>query len=255
MSDPALNDFAALYASFHQPIALLDCGQKCSPYNQHAIPFCCDTRHAIPTAYLLEWEYLRAQTDLWHLWQAPEEQETARLREQTPVGQVLIACQGYTHCQRHYRSLTCRAFPFFPYLNLKGDILGLSYYWEYEDRCWVISHLDQVSPHYLSEFIATYDALFQAYPAEKEAFRYHSSLMRRVFSRRRRAIPLLHKNGFAYKISPSNGRLRKLPITAFPQFGPYQVASRLPFPDEVAAMHRPLHSTPTIQPVANTHDC
>ena len=248
MSDPISFDFSTLYANFHYPITNLDCGKKCSPYNQHAVPFCCDTRHAIPTAYLLEWDYLRFNTDLWHLWQAPQDHETARLREQTPEGQVLIVCQGHLYCQRQYRALTCRAFPFFPYLNLKGDLLGLSYYWQYEDRCWVISHLDQVSSCYLSEFIATFETLFQDCPAEREVFRYHSSLMRRVFSRRRRAIPLLHKNGCAYKVSPSTGRMRKVPTTASPQFGPYKFASRLAFPDEVAIVPHLPPSLPGIQP-------
>ncbi|HSQ17398.1 MAG TPA: hypothetical protein VLM83_06855, partial [Anaerolineales bacterium] len=67
----------------------------------------------------------------------------------------------------------------------------------------------------------------------KEAFRYHSSMMRRVFSRRKRAIPLLHRNGGAYKITPANGRMRRISSSFFPKFGPYQVAARLTFRDEI----------------------
>jgi hypothetical protein len=225
-------DFAELYAQFHQPISGVECGRKCAPYNQHAVPFCCDTRHAVPSAYHQEWEYLQGHTDLWHPWYAPQEDETERLKAQTPPGQVLIACQGHLLCQRHYRSLTCRAFPFFPYFTREKEFIGLSYYWEYEDRCWVISHIDQVSSIYVNAFVSAYETVFQAYPEEKEAFRYHSSVMRRSFSRRKRAIPLLHRNGWTYKISPTSGYKRRIPIQSLPAYGAYKIASRLTFADE-----------------------
>jgi hypothetical protein len=232
MSSPEALDFAALYAQFHRPLAGIDCGQKCAPYNQHAVPFCCDTRHAVPGAYLLEWAYLQAHTDVWHPWCATQDEETSRLQAQTPQGQVLIECQGHRHCQRQYRAITCRAFPFFPYLTRQGEFIGITYYWEYEDRCWIISHLDQVTAEYVRDFITTYETIFHVYPQELEAFRYHSGIMRRLFGRNKRAIPLLHRNGKLYKITPKNGRLRKVFPATLPRYGPYRLASRLLFPDE-----------------------
>ena len=235
MCAEALLDFPSLYSCFHQPITSLDCGQKCAPYNQGAVPFCCDTRHAVPIAYHAEWAYLQSHTDLWHLWQPPQPTEAARLQAQTPEGQVLIECQGYQRCQRMYRSITCRAFPFFPYLSREGELLGLSYYWDFEDRCWVISHLESVSPQFISEFIATYEAIFQAHPTELAAFRHHATIMRRVFGRRKRTILLLHRRGGIYRISPGTGRLRKVKPGTTPKFGPYLIGSKLSFPDEIPA--------------------
>lgn len=232
MSKLSPASFADLYAAFPSPIATFDCGDKCAPYNVGNVPFCCDTRHAVPTAYQAEWEYLQAHTDLWHLWQAQDHAETARLQSQIAWGQVLIECLGHRFCQRDFRSLTCRAFPFFPYLTREGEFIGLSYYWQYEQRCWIISHLEVVTSQYRSEFIQTYEALFAACPEEKENFRYHAAVMRRVYSRRRQAIPLLHRNGKVYKISPSSGRMRLAPVESLPKFGPYQVAARLTFPEE-----------------------
>ncbi|RPI31912.1 MAG: hypothetical protein EHM70_10285 [Chloroflexota bacterium] len=225
-------DILALYERFQAPITKLNCGEKCSPYNENGVPFCCDTHHAVPTAYLEEWEYLRENTDLWHLWESEDPAETQRLKAETPHGQVMIACQGHTRCQRGFRSITCRSFPFFPYVTLQGDFTGLSYYWQYEDRCWVISNLHMVTPQYCNEFIAAFDALFEQHPSELENFRHHSTVMRRVFGRQRRAIPLLHRNGKMYKITPSNGRMRQVRPERLPKFGPYQVASLLRFPDE-----------------------
>ena len=234
MMDQTGIDFSTLYANFHQPIAAVDCGQKCARYNQHGVPFCCDTRHAVPSAYLGEWEYLQKHTHLWHAWHAPQEDETTRLQSQTPQGQVLIECEGYQQCQREFRTLTCRAFPFFPYITHQGAFTGITYYWEYEDRCWIISHLDQVTREYVQDFIAAYEIIFQVYPEEKEAFRYHSGMMRRLYGRQKRAIPVLHRNGSVYKVSPRDGRKRKIAAQDLPKYGPYRVASKLLFPDETS---------------------
>lgn len=227
-------DFAAIYGRFQAPIAALNCGEKCAPYNEHGVPFCCDTQHAVPTAYQAEWSYLKGNTDLWHLWHPDDPDESQKLQAQTPSGQVLIACQGYVRCQRGFRSITCRSFPFFPYIDRKGAFIGLSYYWEYEDRCWVISNLRIVSKQYREEFIAAYEELFRRMPDEMDNFQYHSAMMRRIFGRRKRAVPLLHRNGHAYKITPRNGRMRRVSIDKLPKFGPYKIAAQLPFPEEVS---------------------
>ncbi len=225
--------FKELYARFEAPIAKLNCGDRCAPHNERGVPFCCDTRHAVPTAYTPEWDYLQANSDLWHRWQAKDPRQTRSLEKQTPAGQVLIQCKGHLQCQRNYRSLTCRAFPFFPYLSQQGEFVGLSYYWEYEERCWVISNLQVVSVDYRMEFIAAYDLLFTKIPDEKENFSYHSKRMRQLFARKRRAIPLLHRNGGFYKVTPRNGRMRRIDPEILPKFGPYRIAAELPFPDEV----------------------
>ncbi len=233
-------EITSLYSEFHQPIAFINCGDQCAPYNQKRVPFCCDTRHAIPTAYLAEWEYLQENTDLWHRWQSDRSSSKKKLVQQTPPGHVLIECKGHTFCQRAYRSLTCRAFPFFPYIDQDGDFIGMSYYWEYEDRCWIISNLSVVSLTYLNEFIATYEKLFSKLTDELEIFKYQTALMRRTFKLHKRAIPLLHRNGFVYKISPHNGRMRRIAVENLPKFGVYQIAAKMPFPDELIAHDEPI---------------
>ena len=233
MSPASKLDFALLYAGFNSPIGALDCGDRCAPYNERGVPFCCDTRHVVPTAYLEEWRYLRANSDLWHLWQADDPAVTNDLREQAPDGQVLIECLGHTHCQRDFRSLACRSFPFFPYITSQGEFIGLSYYWEYQDRCWVISNLDVVTPAYLAEFIAAYETLFEYLPAERENFQYHSAAMREAFGNQRRAVPVLHRSGNWYRVSPHTGRKRRVEAGSLPKFDNYKIAAEMPFPDEI----------------------
>ncbi|MBN1231006.1 MAG: hypothetical protein JXA19_03970 [Anaerolineales bacterium] len=237
----APEEFRKLYDEFDASITTLDCGKRCAPYNEHGVPFCCDIEHAVPAVYDSEWDYLKSHTDLWHLWTcndpelSPEEQveEYERLKEETPEGMVLVECLGAPLCQRGYRSLTCRQFPFFPYIDSQGNILGLSYYWEYEDVCWVISNLDKVSPVYIQQMMKSFELVFKRLPNEFDNYQYHSEKMRDEFNKLGRAIPLLHRNGFPYKITTHNERMRRIPLESLPRFGDYKVPEELTFPDEV----------------------
>ncbi len=226
-------DFGRLYADFDSPIAEFDCGDRCAPYNERGVPFCCDTRHAVPTAYLEEWEFLQTSTNLWHRWEGRTPAETSRLASLAPEGQVLIACLGHRYCQREFRSLACRAFPFYPYINRKGELIGLGYFWEYEDRCWVISNLQVVSQEFLRQFIRTFELIFERMPEERDAYLSFSEMVRRTFRRKGRAILLLHRNGNFYKVTPTHERLRRIPPEKLPKYGDYKVAAQLPFPDEI----------------------
>lgn len=225
-------DFEQIYLRFNSPVAVFDCGEHCAPYNEHGVPFCCDLRHTIPTVYPDEWDYLKKKTQFWRLWEGTSGKETEALRRQAPNGHVLVACSGHNLCQRNFRALTCRAFPFFPYLTKDGEFIGLAYYWEYADRCWVVNHLEVITRTFLEEFIEAFEVIFRQIPEERENFLYYSSLMRRIFGRRKRAIPLVHRNGLCYLVTPHNGRMRRIPAQKIPKQGAYKIAAKLPFPDE-----------------------
>lgn len=202
--------YDSYYPSFNTPISDIDCGQFCASRNPRGVPFCCDTRHAVPTAYIDEWEYLQANTDLWHLWQGRTPAETRRVQDETPENMLLLECKGHLACERAYRTITCRAFPFFPYITRDDWFIGMTYYWQYEYACWVINNLRIVTQQYRTEFITAFDEILDCIPGEREGYRALSSSMRRVFSRWKRAIPLLHRNGGFYKVTPRNGRVRRV---------------------------------------------
>jgi hypothetical protein len=176
----------------------------------------------VPVIYQDEWEYLSENSDLWHRWQGHTQTETRRLLDETPLGMLPVECLGYELCQRNYRALSCRAFPFFPYITRDDRFIGMSYYWKYEKLCWVISNLAVVDDEYREEFIAAFDQILFSIPGEWESYWKLSSSMRRVFSRWKRAIPLLHRNGSYYKVSPRSGRLRRTAIEKLSKFGPYR---------------------------------
>ncbi len=229
-------DFLTLYTRFQSPVTTSDCGDRCAPYNEMGVPFCCDLRHTVPAAYRAEWNLLRTSSNMWRRWKGRNRDETIRLRSETPDEQVLISCLGHKGCQRQFRSIVCRAFPFYPYITNQGKFIGLTYYWEYEDRCWVINHLEAVTVKFVSEFIATFDDIFTHIPQEKENFRYHSSKMRRSFGAQHRAIPLFHRDGHFCLVTPNNGQARQASTRNLPRFGPYKIAEEMPFPDEIVPL-------------------
>lgn len=230
---PSPQAFAWLYTRFDEPVTDVDCGLKCAPYNERGVPFCCDPNHAIPTAYQEEWAYLQAHTDLWRLWQHTDPRETQRLWAETPQYQVPIVCQGVAFCQRAFRSLVCRAFPFFPYISRQNELWGLTYYWQYEDRCWVINHLHRVRPQFVQAALEAYRILFRWYPQERENFAHHSQVMRRIFGRQGREIPLLHRDGRVYLVHPREETLRRVDPHQLPRHGFYRWDQELLFPDEL----------------------
>jgi hypothetical protein len=219
-------DIRKLYDAFDIRIVPFDCGEKCAPYNPSGKPFCCDICHAVPAVYQEEWEYLQPSTNLWHEWGGDECESSSEsptdILAETPDSMILLACLGPAQCQREYRALSCRQFPFFPYITSDYRFLGLAYEWEYEETCWVISHLEQVTDAYRREFIRTFDELFNFWIDEMDNYAICSEQMREHFANQRRRIPILHRNGGIYLLSPGSERIRLAKPESLPKFGVYR---------------------------------
>jgi hypothetical protein len=226
-SDLKEEDIRSIYDGFNSPIAEFDCGRKCASHNPSGKPFCCDICHAVPAAYKSEWNYLEHSTDLWHKWRGDECEDTtpkefAHLKANTPKNMVLLACLGPSQCQRDFRALSCRQFPFFPYVTSEYRFIGLAYEWEFESKCWVISNLSSVTQKYREEFIHTYDKLFAFFQDEFEQYAYHSEKMRAHFIKQKRRFSLLHRNGKYYLVSAGSERLQPVNADRLPRFGFYK---------------------------------
>ena len=220
-------DFRAASTRFNLPVVSFDCEHAAAPHNPSGKPFCCDICQAVPSAYHQEWRFLKANTDLWHIWRGDEclanPEDPQALAAETPDTMRLLACLGPAHCQREYRSLSCRQFPFFPYLTPEYAFLGLAYNWEFEDSCWVISNLGLVSPDYWASFVRFYDDFFSIWPHELEHYANRSEEMREVL-RPEPQYPILHREGGYYLLRPINGRLRSIDAARLPSYGVYQEA-------------------------------
>jgi hypothetical protein len=212
--------YERIYRMFVAPVSAFDCGAKCAPHNG-GVPVCCSTDGAIPIVDKHEWSLLKSRSDLWREFVPPDkatEKELSDLHEDC----VAIACKGARHCERDNRSMSCRTFPFFPYIDRDGDVLGMSVFWTFEDRCWVQSQLQIVNLRFLDEFLAAYETLFDADPGEFGANRDHSASMRRVFGRAGRAIPLLGRDGRLYKILPRSHAIEPARFAEFGRLGLYR---------------------------------
>lgn len=211
--------FRHVYGRFQTAVSRYDCGKKCAPLNGGE-PVCCTTQDAVPVAHKAEWELLKSRTDLWHRFK-PYDAATRRIVEETAGDCRTIECKGARFCERENRTLACRAFPFFPYITLEGEFLGLGYFWEFEDRCWVISNLRVVTRSFVREFVEAQEYLFARDPQEKSYAHEHSITARRVFSRWNRPIPLIGREGGYFKVLPHGGGIVKAKLSEFRAHGPY----------------------------------
>jgi hypothetical protein len=220
MSGASPQLYERIYRLFTAPVAAFDCGARCAAHNG-GTPVCCSTEAAIPIVDRHEWELLRRRSDLWREFVPPDkatEKELSDLHEDCTA----IECKGARFCERDNRSMSCRTFPFFPYITREGDFLGMSVFWTFEDRCWVQSQLQIVNQRFVDEFVAAYEMLFEADRDEFAANRDHSASMRRVFTKRDRPIPLIGRDGRLYKVTPRNHAVVPARFAEFGRWGHYR---------------------------------
>jgi len=213
-------EYKSIYTEFQSPVSRFDCGQHCAPHNGGE-PVCCSTRHAIPVAMVEEWKFLQSRTAMWHIFR-PRTSAERKVKEELPRDHRALECHGAAQCERENRALSCRTFPFFPYITKGYEFVGLAYYWQFEDLCWVISNLQIVERQFIGEFVRAYELLFRRIPGELETFRDHSASMRRAFSRMKRTIPLIGRAGDYHEVIPSTGEIRAVSGEAFAKRGLYR---------------------------------
>ena len=212
-------DFVQLYEGFTSPVSRFDCGRKCAPLN-NGEPVCCSTQNAVPVVHKVEFDLLKTRTDMWSKFK-PYDYATREIANELTPDCLAIQCKGARHCERHNRSISCRGFPFYPYITRQRQFIGIGTYWTFEDRCWMMSNLEIVDRTFIDEFVATYDALFVKDPSEFATYVEFSASARRVFSRWGREIPLLSRAGGLLIVEPSSGKVRPGRKKDFPKAAPF----------------------------------
>jgi len=213
-------DFAVVFDRFQSSVSRFDCGRFCSPLN-NGEPVCCSTDNAIPIVDKTEFQLLKSRTDLWHLYK-PVDATSRQIVDELHKSCTAIECKGARFCERDNRTMACRAFPFYPYFNREGELLGLATYWGFEDRCWLISNMQVVERDFVQEFIAAYEYIFARDPDELKAMKSQSAYHRRTFSRRGEPIALIGRNGGFFKVLPHSGRVAPLEAGKLPRYGAYK---------------------------------
>lgn len=212
-------DFAALYDGFTSPVSRFDCGRKCAPLNGDEV-VCCSTQNAVPVVHKVEFELLKTRTDLWSKFK-PYDYATRQIVDELTNDCMAVHCKGTRFCERDNRTIACRGFPFFPYMTRERQFVGLGTYWVFEDRCWMMSNLEIVDRIFVEEFIAAYETLFLKDPTEFKTYVDFSASARRVFSRWKREIALLGRQGELLVVEPSTGAIRPGRKKDFPKAKPF----------------------------------
>ncbi len=196
--------FDKIYRKFDVSISeKYDCGRMCAPLNEGE-PVCCSTEHAIPVVDNAEWQLLRKRTDMWTKFK-PFDKSSREVVAELADNCRAIECKGAANCERQNRTIACRAFPFFPYFTKQAEIIGVSHYWTFADRCWVTSNMQIVEQEFIDELISVYEFIFARDEGELDAYKDQSASMRRVFSRKNKPIPILGRDGKVYKVPPKSG--------------------------------------------------
>ncbi len=217
-------DIHALYAGFDLPITALDCGQKCAPHNPSGKPFCCDICEAVPAAYESEWAALQNTTQFWHRYRGDECRALGEIldEDEMPEGMLPLACLGPQACERENRLLSCRQFPFFPYVSSDYEFLGLAYDWEFEQKCWVISNLDQVTDAYRIQFVRTFDRIFALFQDEFDSYALRSEELRDAFAKKQFGFVIVLRDGGLGIVDPLEEGITPLEAEQAPAFGAYR---------------------------------
>ena len=130
---------------------------------------CCTTGHAVPVVDRSEWKLLKSRSDLWRPFK-PYDANTREIVASLHHSNCAIECKGARFCERQNRTIACRSFPFFPYITREKAFIGLSVYWTFEDRCWMISQMELVEQRFIDEFAAAFRQIFQKDKVEFETF-------------------------------------------------------------------------------------
>ncbi len=191
-------DIEYIYQHFNSTPAAHDCGQVCAPQND-GIPFCCDSEWLIPVMYEKEFAYLQGMTNLWKRFK-PRTKQEQKLIEETDESAVFVECLGHTKCERQFRSVSCRLFPFEPYLDLQNNFLGLTYNYKLGKKCPLVDKPDIVSKEFISEQIEMWRYIFEKEPTELDVYHDQSIQTRRYASRMKKPLYIFTPEG--YSIGP-----------------------------------------------------
>jgi hypothetical protein len=224
MTEPPSRSLTELYRrvfdTFTAPISRFDCGQKCAPHNGGK-PYCCSTKNAVPILDQDEYALLRSRSDLWHEF-TPINAPGRKLVAALPRSCLGAECKGAEFCERENRSLSCRSFPFVPYVTKERLVPGLTYHWGFEHFCWVINHLEVATLEFVRECLAAYEAIYAEDPSEFEGHFDNSAAMRRQFTRWNRLIPLIGRDGSYLVVEPRTHVIRPAQRGEYHRHGPYQ---------------------------------
>ncbi len=216
----SVDDIRHIYDNFTASITRYDCGRRCAPLNGGE-PVCCSTKNAVPVVHRPEWDLLRSRTDLWSKFK-PYDDATRRIVREMSKACSAIECKGAGFCERDNRTIACRAFPFYPYITGDKRFVGLGHYWNFEDRCWMISHPELVTPEFVAGFVEAFEYVFSRDDDEFDVMARQSATARRRHSRMGIPFPVIGRDGGFFLVKPGDPTLHPADIARFKPYPTYR---------------------------------
>jgi len=182
-----------VYSNFPGTPTTYDCGEKCR-HDNGGIPCCCDREYAVPIIYTSERDWLLKHSTLWHRFRAKDECEKEIVKD-LDDDNVPATCQGVKKCEREWRSICCRIFPYYPYFDDGENIVGLIYNDVLGDKCWLHDRPEDVNKEYVIQSMEVWELIFIKIPTEMVQFVDHSKQVRRTYSRKGKPILIITPDG------------------------------------------------------------
>jgi hypothetical protein len=155
-----------------------DCGKHCAPKNNN-VPHCCDREKVQPLLFKDEYEWHRKQGTFWRKMPIKTKADK-KLVQDTCSYNVFAVCPGAQECRRTLRALVCRLFPFEPFIDDKGFVLGLVYIGDKNGDCALMGKPRRIyNPAYIRNCIRVWQELVDTFPEEKDMYMCESRKRKR----------------------------------------------------------------------------
>lgn len=146
-----------------------DCGQHCARHNK-GIPFCCDQDRLIPVLFKDEYAWHRKKGSFWRKMLIRTKSDEKLVRDSCSYN-IFAVCPGVQNCRRALRALVCRMFPFEPFLDDTGCVMGLVYQRGDNEGCSLVGKPQRIyNPTYIANAIRVWQELVDVFPEEKDMY-------------------------------------------------------------------------------------
>ena len=181
-------DWETLYREFTAPATDGDCADLCRT-GSRARAACCGTERLSLIVFADELAWARART---RCWRGRRPRTPAEAREVATWAEyaVLARCVRPRHCDRPYRSLTCRFFPLEPYFDPHEGFTALTYIYAAARICPLIRGQMDLRQDFVNQSFAVWTQILTASPEEQSTYRRASRQLRSRFARQGRTIRL-----------------------------------------------------------------
>lgn len=192
MTRNKLTEYQLLKWYHHLAPAMADfnCGELCAPDND-GVPACCDHEWTIPLLFREEFKFQRRRSRFWRRYPRRTPQQRVDANEFDSYNDWACLCPGPAKCERDKRALVCRLYPFMPFINGRGEVLGMTFIHGEAKKCPLVDRPGWAPPSdYIKGSLRYWKEVFEVFPEERQVIIDLCKNVRRRYRRLGRPVPL-----------------------------------------------------------------